>query len=147
INVIREEIPRSRPDRLTGLATGQVESVNGGATGGIALNAPLGPLAIRGEISGRTAGNTQTPLGELPTTHIEGYNGGTGVGWITPSGYIGVSARRQELLYGVPGTFNGEVIPGGHVGGVEIDTQRSTLRLQGALTGRIGPFEGIEADA
>lgn len=147
INVIREEVPRTVPDRVTGRVSAQAESVNRGLTGGFSMVAPVGPLAVRGELSGRTAGNTRTPLGELPTTQLDGYNAGLGASWVGSRGYLGVAGRDYAIRYGVPGVFNGEVIPGGHPGGVEIDLRRSTARLEGALLGGIGPFESIELDA
>lgn len=144
--MIREEVPRTVPDRLTGLATGQLESVNQGITGSLALTAPLVPLAVHGEISGRTAGETRTPLGALPTASLNGYNAGLGVSWVDPRGYIGVAGREYSLSYGVPGTFNGEVIPGAHEGWSggrheAVDRPPGSSRAAGHR-----PFESIELD-
>jgi iron complex outermembrane receptor protein len=147
INVIREEVPRTLPERLAVQASTQIESVNRGLTAGAVATAPVGPIAVRAELSGRTAGNTQTPLGELPTTYIDGYNAGAGASWVAPRGYLGVAGRSYAINYGVPGIFNGQVIPGAHEDGVEIDLRRSALRLEGALTGGVGPFESVEMDA
>jgi iron complex outermembrane receptor protein len=146
INVVREEVPRTVPERITGVVTGQVASVNEGATGGFALTAPLGSFAVRGELSGRTADNTRTPRGDLPTSYLDGYNGGLGVSWVGARGYLGFAGRDYGMRYGVPGTFNDEVIPGGHEGGVEIDMRRSTGRMEAMFLGGIGPFESIELD-
>jgi iron complex outermembrane recepter protein len=74
INVIREDVPRTLPERLTGMASAQGESVNRGVTAGAEVMAPLGPIAARAELSLRRAGETRTPLGMLPSTEMEGYN-------------------------------------------------------------------------
>lgn len=147
INVIREEVPRTLPEALSIEGSTQVESVNRGIAAGAAATAPLGPIALRAELSGRTASNTRTPQGELPTTYLDGYNAGLGASWIGSRGYLGIAGRDYSINYGVPGTFKGEAIPGAHEGGVEIDLRRSALRFEGALTGGVGPFQSIELDA
>jgi iron complex outermembrane recepter protein len=145
INVIREEVPRTVPERVTGTASAQAESVNRGATAGAAASAPLGPLAVRGELSLRRAGDTRTPLGPLGSTGMEGYNAGLGASWVHHHGFTGVAGRHYALTYGVPGTFQGETIPGAHEGGVTIDLRRSTVRADGSWLYDLGPFRSIEA--
>jgi iron complex outermembrane receptor protein len=51
------------------------------------------------------------------------------------------------LSYGVPGTFQGEVIPGGHEDGVEIELRRTTARLEGRLLRTGSTLRSVEADA
>ena len=147
INVIREEVPRTRPERISGTLSSQLESVNQGITAGASLLAPLGPLSVRGELSGRTAGETRTPEGRLPTSRLEGYNAGVGASWVGERGFVGGAVRDYRSEYGIPGTFNGVTIPGGHEGGVEIQLHRSAARVEGALVSGLGPLESIEADA
>ncbi len=146
INVIREEVPRTVPEAVTGMASAQVESVNRGFTAGATATVPAGPFAVRAELSGRTAGNTQTPLGELPTSQIDGYNAGIGASWVGAPGFAGAAIRDYWTRYGVPGSFNGELIPGGHEGGVEIELRRTAARVEAALNSGAGPFESVEFD-
>lgn len=146
INVIREEVPRTLPDRVTGTVSAQAESVNNGVTGGASVLAPLGSFAVRAEASGRLGGETQTPLGPLESTDVEGHNLAAGASWIHPSGFVGLSVRDNAMLYGVPGEFNGEMIPGAHEGGVEIDLSRQVVRLEAGLLRDVGPFSSIELD-
>jgi iron complex outermembrane recepter protein len=146
INVIREEVPRTLPDRVTGTVSAQAESVNDGFTGGGSLLAPLGPFAVRAEASGRTSGVTRTPLGPLESTEMNGHNVAVGASWIHPSGFAGISLRDNGMHYGVPGEFNGEIIPGAHEGGVEIELGRQVARLEAALLRDVGPFSSIEID-
>ncbi|MBA2669512.1 MAG: TonB-dependent receptor, partial [Gemmatimonadetes bacterium] len=120
--------------------------VNRGITGGFAATIPAGTLALRAELSGRTAGNTQTPLGVLPTSQLDGYNGGFGASWAGERGFVGAAVRDYGIRYGVPGTFNGEVIPGGHEGGVEIELRRTALRMEGALFTGVAPFRSVKVD-
>ncbi len=147
INVIREDVPRTLPERITGMASAQGESVNQGLTGGAEIMAPLGPVAARAEVSLRRAGETRTPLGMLPSTEMDGHNLGAGASWVHHHGYIGAAGRDYRMSYGVPGTFNGETIPGAHEGGVTIDLRRSTARGEGAWLYELGPFRSLEANA
>jgi iron complex outermembrane recepter protein len=148
VNVIRDDIPRSRPSNVTGSFSSQVETANrGGAVGGFVV-APAGPLVFRAEGSLREMGDTRTPEGELEKTALSAMDGSLGVSWVPEWGFVGVAARRYENLYGVPGEFNGELIPGGHTGGVEIETARTTGRFRAAyLRPFLGFFDAVEMDA
>lgn len=144
VNVIRQDVPRTLPERVTGMASAQAESVNRGATVGGAASAPFGPVAVRGELSLRRAGDTRTPLGPLPSTEMEGYNLGLGASWVHHHGFAGAAARDYSLRYGVPGTFQGQTIPGAHEDGVTIDLRRSTARVDAAWLYGLGPFRAVE---
>lgn len=145
VNVIREDVPRAVPERTTGSVTVQGESVNGGVAGGGMVQAPLGDFAARLELSGRSAGDTRTPLGNLPSTDLEGWNGALGVSSATERGYIGVAVRDYALRYGVPGVFDGQVIPGAHEGGIGIELRRTAVRMDAGRHPARGPFRLLEA--
>jgi iron complex outermembrane recepter protein len=147
INVVREEVPRTLPEAFSGALNVQGEPVNRGFTAGTAVQLPVGRVALRGELSGRTAGDTRTPLGVLPSTELRGINGSVGASWIASWGFVGASYRDYALEYGVPGEFNGEAIPGAHPGGVEIETRRRTVRLEAGHFGGVGPFNTLTLDA
>lgn len=146
INVIREEVPRSRPDRLSGAVSLQGESASQGFAGGASLLGGMGGWALRAEASGRHAGDTRTPLGDLPSTDLAGYSVGAGASRVGADGFAGLALRDYAMEYGVPGTFRGADIPGAHQGGVDIDVRRAALRGQAALLSGVGPFGSIEAD-
>jgi iron complex outermembrane receptor protein len=146
INVIREEVPRSRPDRLSGAVSLQGESASEGFAGGASLLGGIGGWALRGEASGRRAGDTRTPLGDLPSTDLAGYSVGAGASRVGADGFGGLAVRDYVMAYGVPGTFRGEDIPGAHQGGVDLDVRRTVLRGQAAYLRRVGPFGSVEAD-
>jgi iron complex outermembrane recepter protein len=147
VNVIREDVPRGLPERPSGTFSLQGESVNRGATAGVAALVPVGRVAIRAEASGRQAGDTRTPLGVLESTGIEGFNVAGGVSAVSSWGYAGVAYRENRLDYGVPGEFNGQLIPGAHPGGVDIETVRRSGRLEiGHLSG-LGVLSALELSA
>lgn len=146
INVIREEVPRTRPDRLSGAVSLQGESASQGFAGGASLVGGIGGWALRGEASARRAGDTRTPLGDLPSTDLAGYSIGAGVSRVGSDGFAGLALRDYAMDYGVPGTFGGVDIPGAHQGGVDLDVRRTALRGQAAYLHRVGPFGSIEAD-
>ncbi len=147
VNVIRNDVPRTRPSSLTGTFSTQFESVNEGAGGGAVVSAPLGPLALRVEATARRAGDTRTPAGTMEQTEMEVYNLAAGASWVPEWGFIGAAARFYDNVYGVPGEFNGELIPGGHPGGVDIEARRTTARFRAAyLQPFFGFFDSAELD-
>ncbi|MEX2571206.1 MAG: TonB-dependent receptor [Gemmatimonadota bacterium] len=147
INVVREEVPRTLPESVSGTLTAQAQSVNAALTGGGAVLVPLGDFAVRGEISARTAGDTETPLGELPSSGLGSVGGSLGASLVRPWGFIGAAVRELDFDYGVPGEFQGEVIPGAHPGGVDIETHRRTARVEGGHFEGFGPISSVTLDA
>ena len=147
INVVRGDIPTDMPAGVSGTATGIAESVNDGLTGGIEVRAPVGTFAVRAEVSGRTAGDTRTPLGRLESTGVDANTIGAGISLIRRWGHVGISARQQDMTYGLPGEFQGELIPGAHPGGVTADTRRRNARLRALHTDLPGFFDTAEFEA
>ncbi|MFW5973046.1 MAG: TonB-dependent receptor [Bacteroidota bacterium] len=147
VNVIRDDIPPNRPPRLTGTLSSSLESVNGGLAGALELQAPAGSFAVRAELSGRTAGDSRTPLGTLESTDVDAFATGGAVSLIRPWGFVGVSGRYANLRYGIPGEFNGELIPGAHEGGVDADARRTTIRFRAIHLDLPGFFSTGEVDA
>jgi iron complex outermembrane recepter protein len=147
VNVIRDDVPRYRPGALTGAFGVQAESASpGGGIGGHVV-APAGPLALRAELSARRHRDSETPRGTLERTGIDARDGSLGASWIPDWGFVGAAVRRLENDYGVPGEFDGVLIPGGHPGGVDIETARTTARVRAAyLREFLGFFDALEAD-
>jgi iron complex outermembrane receptor protein len=140
VNVIREEIPASRPDRLHGAFTIQGTSVNDGVSGGAYLLHGLGGLAIRAEATGRSAGNTRTPVGELVNTGVSEVNASLGAAFTGERGHTGASYRYYSNDYGIPGGF-----VGGHQQGVDITMRRHTVRAETDVHLTRGPFTVVNA--
>jgi iron complex outermembrane recepter protein len=147
INVVREEVPRSVPERLSGTVSVQGESVNGGTAGGAALLLPVGRFALRGEVNGRSAGDTSTPLGDLESSDVRAYGASVGGSLVAGWGHIGAALRLSDLDYGVPGQFDGQLIPGAHPDGVEIQTRREVVRFEAARHPGSGPVSSISLEA
>ncbi len=144
VNVIRNDIPEYRPDGVEGRVRTQYESVNQGTSAGAVLRGGLGPLAVYGEASGRRAGDTRTPQGDIDKTDMQALNAGLGMSWLPTRGRVGAAVRYYDNHYGVPGEFDGEMIPGGHPGGVDIEAQRVSGRILGEYHHEMGPIDGVE---
>ncbi|TVR65625.1 MAG: TonB-dependent receptor [Gemmatimonadales bacterium] len=148
VNVIRNEIPRTRPATLEGMAGTHLESVRDGVGLGGVVAAPVGPFALRLEGTARRAGDTRTPEGPLEQTDVTALSASAGASWIRDWGFVGVSGRVYDSTYGVPGEFDGVLIPGGHPGGVDIEALRQSLRFRAAyLEPFWGFFDSAEVDA
>jgi iron complex outermembrane recepter protein len=147
INVVRGEVPRSLPSGVTGTASVQGESVNRGSSGALSVRLPVGRVALRGEALYRHAGDTRTPLGVLESTGLDGYGVAGGASVVTSWGYVGLAYRETGLDYRVPGEFDGQLIPGAHPGGVEIETVRRGGRLEAAHLSGLGVFSAVDLSA
>lgn len=148
INVWRDEIPRVRPDRLGGTASTTAETVNRGASGHLMVEAPVGDLfAVRAEGTLRAAGDTRTPLGVLPSSDLRTGSATVGASVVPSWGFAGLSYRFFDSHYSVPGVFNGEIIPGAHPNGVDIEMVRHVVRGRAAYLESIGMIDAIEVDA
>jgi len=131
VNVVREDVPRERPDRLTVAMASQLESVNRGGTVSGTLAAPVGPFAVRADLNARTAGDSRTPRGPLPFTDLDGVEGGIGASLAGTRGFVGAAVRDYRTYYGVPSSFGGVSLPGSHAGGVYVDLRRTSARVEG----------------
>jgi iron complex outermembrane recepter protein len=142
INVIRDEVPSSRPDRATGVLTMQGQTVNEGVAAGGAGQVGVGNLAVRGEASFRTAGDVATPRGTLDNTGLRTYSLAAGASHIGGSGHAGAAYRYYDSTYGIPGGFVGS-----HPFGVDVEMRRHALQAQAHLQRRAGPFSSFDASA
>ncbi len=119
VNVIRGYVPSRRLSKVSGTASLQGETVNGGYATGIELSAPLGPFMLRGDGSFRQASDMRTPLGTLVNTKIHTANGSLGASWVQNWGYAGGAFSSYASDYGIPPDPNG-----GHPSGVDISLSR-----------------------
>ncbi len=125
VNVKRETIPQTLPNRPTMNLTFQGESVNSGLTGTTGLTIPIGDLAWRLELNRRHTNDTHTPIGILENTSLSQTNFATGISMVKDWGHIGISGGNYRSDYGIPGS------PEGHLQGVTIDLDRQ--RYEGNL--------------
>lgn len=133
INVIREEIPSALPDHPTATIMVQGQSVNRGGMAAGMYRQALGPVGIRVEGSGRSAGDTRTADGLLENTALTTYSGAGGAAWLGSFGHVGASARLYRSEYGIPPD---PVL--GHPEGVTIELERDALRGEGVVEDAAG---------
>lgn len=134
VNVVREEVPVTRPEHAHGTLLLQGASANSSFSGGGTVTTALGPLAVRGEASLRGAGDLRTPEGRLDNTGLVSTNLAGGASWVTNTTHVGGAYRYYSNHYGIPGGFVGS-----HPDGVDIEMRRHSLRgealLRSALLG------------
>ena len=118
VNVKRETIPQTLPNRPTMNLTFQGESVNSGLTGTTGFTIPIGDLAWRLELNRRGTNDTHTPIGILENTALSQTNFSTGISVVKDWGHFGISGGSYRSGYGIPGS------PEGHIQGVTIDLDR-----------------------
>ena len=128
VNVVRGYVPSERPDGFGGSVTYQGESVNRGLSGGLVLEQPLGPLALRFDSSLRKASDIATPRGVLANTDIRTGNASVGLSLVRPWGHVGASGSLYDSDYGIPPDPEG-----GHPDGVSIELQRQHLEGRGEI--------------
>jgi iron complex outermembrane recepter protein len=142
INVIREEVPATLPERASGILSAQGQSVNAGGTAGGSVQLAAGSrVAIRADGSYRTAGDLRTPEGTLANTGLRTYSLSAGASRVGPRGHIGASYRYYDNVYGIPGGFVGS-----HPEGVDVEVRRHSVLAQAHIGRPVGPFSGIELD-
>lgn len=129
VNVIRDEIPSAVPHHPTGAASLQVQTVSAALAGGASTTfAASERIPVRVEVTGRTSGDLNTPVGQLANTGGETLNAGAGGSWVGDWGHVGGSVRGYRNHYGIPGGF-----VGGHTEGVRIEMERAASRVQAVL--------------
>lgn len=120
INVVRETILASVPDRIQTSLAIQGQSVSDGIAAGGSIAIPLGQKwALRTNGSSRTASDVRTPEGRLGNTHLRTSTASAGLSRVGSSGFIGVSGSWYDTSYGIPGGFIGA-----HPNGVSVEADR-----------------------
>jgi iron complex outermembrane recepter protein len=145
VNLIRDAVPSTRPERPSGTVTLFGESVTTGGALHAGLLAPLGPLTVRLAAGGRTASNSRTPNGTLPFTDQQQQEVSAGASWIGARGHIGASVRHFSSDYGVPTSLGDLTLPGAHTGGIYIALDRTTSSVDAAYRPARGPIQEVVA--
>ncbi|MEW5915476.1 MAG: TonB-dependent receptor, partial [Gemmatimonadota bacterium] len=137
VNVVREEVPASRPEHMHATLTAQGAS-NGSAAGLSGdLTLPAGPFSLRGEGSYRDARDIRTPLGRLANTQSSTTSAAVGAARSADWGHAGLAYRFFANEYGVPGEEEG----------VTIDMRRHVVRSEAELHLDKGPFSTARLSA
>ncbi len=142
VNVIRDEIPLDHVHHLHGAATLQGRTVNQGMQASVAGVMPLAEwVPLRFELSGRTAGDLATPVGDLTNTAMEAWAAGVGSSVVGDWGAAGAAFRYHGNDYGIPGGF-----VGGHAEGVRVEMERASTKGRVRLERPVGPFRSLDVD-
>lgn len=141
VNIIRDDIPRARPEKLYGNAGIYAETADEGYLGSLTVNVPWHSIVARGEISRKQIGDIRTPLGQLKNSDARTTNYSGGLSYIGTWGYIGGVIREYMSDYGVPGG-----VVGAHPNGVDISLFRrhTGLRMEYLITHSV--MENIQFD-
>ena len=142
INVIRDEIPSAVPHHGTGAASLQAQTVSGAMAASASTTfAATERIPLRLEVTGRTAGDLGTPVGQLANTNGETLNAGAGASWVGDWGHVGGAVRGYRNHYGIPGGF-----VGGHVDGVRIEMERFASKARAVLNRSNDLFRAVQFD-
>lgn len=128
VNVIRHEIPQDAQSNITGTIGSYAESANRGYLNSAMLTVPVSALIFRGEINKKSTSDLLTPVGELNNSYSENLDYSIATSYIRDNGFIGVSIRKFDLEYGVPGGF-----VGAHPNGVDIDMFKRQINVKSRL--------------
>lgn len=142
VNVIRDEIPLDQVHHLHGMATLQGRTVNQGMQASVSGVTPLTEwVPLRFELSGRTAGDMATPVGDLINTGMDSWTAGVGSSVVRDWGAAGAAFRYHGNDYGIPGGF-----VGGHEEGVRVEMERASTKGRLHLERPVGPFRSLDVD-
>jgi iron complex outermembrane recepter protein len=142
VNVVRDEVPRTRSEHPHGTATGLVNSVDRSTAVGAYTTAGTGPFALRAELSARGSGDLRTPLGSMENTESRTLGVSGGASYVAGWGHAGASYRFYDNRYGIPGGMLG-----GHPEGVDIEMRRHAVRAEAEARAARGPFDAIRGVA
>jgi iron complex outermembrane receptor protein len=172
VNVLDGRIPEEAPaNGYEGRISAQATSVDSGHAIGGRLAAGVGPFVVTLDARERRSGDYDIPVGAessilaesegevasrarstLDNSFANVTSLGGGVSWIGADGFIGVSVKRTESDYGVPGHEHDDHghghAPGhGHDHDVVIGLEQTRYDLRGEWRLPLGPFERVRLSA
>jgi iron complex outermembrane receptor protein len=171
VNIIDDRIPSEPAENgLDGHVSAQASTVDDGTSFGARLKANAGPLVFTVDGFTRSASDFDVPVypesqrlldeeGEaagdertVENTFVDLDQYGAGVSWIGSRGYLGLSVKRVETTYGVPGHEHGhddeahdEEDHGEE--SVSIGLEQTRYDLRGELRFDAGPFSAARLSA
>ena len=141
INVVRETILSTVPDRVQTSLAVQGQSVSNGVASGGSIAVPLGQKwGFRTNGSTRTASDVRTPEGRLANTHLQTSTASAGISRVGKAGFIGVSGSWYDTGYGIPGGFIGA-----HPNGVTVEADRWNAEIRGEWLAPVTWVRRLEA--
>lgn len=171
VNIIDDRIASEHPDNgVEGHIGAQVSSVDDGRSIGGRLKMDVGPLVLSLDGFKRESEDYDVPVfpesarllaeeGETPgdertveNTFADIAQYGAGLSWIGSRGFVGLSVKKLDTTYGVPGHDHGHEDHGagghdhGH-DGVSIGLEQTRWDLRGELAFDDSPFERLKVSA
>lgn len=120
INVVRNQIPTSKPTSVNGAATLQGTSVNNGISASGNVMFPYrDDFAVNLNLNGRIGQDYKTPLGSVDNSSLQTTNSAAGISYVRPWGHSGLAVSTYLSNYGIPPDSGS-----GHAEGVDIDMQK-----------------------
>lgn len=170
VNIIDDRIASQRVEGLHGRVNGEASSVDDGEQVSSALKYGVGNWVVSVDGSHRESEDYDIPVPAESRRQIESegeeYPGkiastvhntgvelsayGAGLSYVGDAGFLGVSVKRTETTYGVPGHAHEdgeEPEAGEEEGDVSIDLEQTRYDLHGELNGDFGPFSTVRVSA
>lgn len=175
VNIIDDRIPDQRVEGLHGRVNGEVSSVDNGEALSGAFKYGTGnwvfsvdgthresedyDIPVPAESRRQIESEGETYPGEIDSTventavDLSAY--GAGLSYVGDLGYVGLSVKRTETTYGVPGHEHhegeegeeGQEEAGEEEGSVSIDLEQTRYDLRGELNQAFGPFSTVRFSA
>ncbi|MDX1389658.1 MAG: TonB-dependent receptor, partial [Acidobacteriota bacterium] len=146
VNILDDRIPEYAPqDRFSGELNLRAGSAADEARGAAKLGGGVGQFAWHVDamkletddysIPGNAVvGDPTSPSGTLPNSAIETESGAVGASWVGDNGFVGVSYRAFDTLYGIPAELDGSI---------DIDMKERRWDIRGGFDTEFGPFNGL----
>lgn len=135
VNITNERIPtRLGREGVSGMATGGINSADGGLDGAARVRATSGNWAFSGDVFGRNAGDYAIPGGRQANSFSNAFGASFGASYFFDRGYIGAAISHFRSLYGIPGAESA-------ADGVRIGMQQTRLTSRGEIR-----FDGQAVD-
>lgn len=141
VNIIRDDIPKTKPKTLTGNAGLLGETAMGGYIGALVFDLPWNSFVVHGELSKKGMNDLRTPLGKLKNSDSRTTNYSTGLSYLCKWGFLGGVFREYVSDYGVPGG-----VVGTHPNGVDISLFRRQMGIKMEYIITQSLFETFEFD-
>ncbi|MEX0662415.1 MAG: TonB-dependent receptor [Balneolaceae bacterium] len=139
INVVKNQIPNTVPNRTSGTFSLSGKSVNQEASASINTVIPWNNWVGTIGVNGKSGNDFSTPNGTINNTDILSTNNNAGISYISNNGYIGSSVSHYMSNYGIPPDPDG-----GHPNGVNIEMRKYQIDVRGERTFRNSFFKLAE---
>ena len=140
INVVKNQIPNTVPNNLTGTASLNGKSVNNEASAAVDLIVPWKNWAATLDLNGKSGQDFSTPEASIENSYLRNTHNTAGLSYVGKNGYVGGSFSTYLSDYGIPPDPNG-----GHPSGVDIEMRKYQADFRGEYIIDHTFFRTIEA--